>query len=513
MTSKNTHGLRVAMSLATVAASALLIGAAPVAAPLPLARLTRIAKVDERYQSYNIEMVEVTGGRFWAPYGGPANEIYRQRPPLDLTDTRLIAYAKNLAPAYLRVSGTWANNTYLPTADEHLAEAPAGFKQLLQRQEWRNVVALSKAADAPIVTSFAVSTGTRGPDGLWTPVQAQRVADLTREAGGHLAAAEMFNEPNMPGAAQPMPAGYVAANYAADFRLFHDWARKAVPDMKIIGPGGVGEGGAMKAIPVNAQGETIHTEDILAANAGKLDVVTYHFYGTVSQRCAAMHGGSAVKADALSPAWLDRTLGEEEYYSGLRDKYEPGKPLWNTETAQAACGGSPWAATFLDTFRYLGQLGLLAQRNVQVVMHNTLATSDYALINRDTMVPRPNYWAAVLWRRVMGTVVLTPPASPSPRLRLYAQCLRGVPGGVAILALNTGEEAQTLRIAGKSQAWIMTGKPVDTGSITINGHSPALAPDGTLTGMESATMTGPVAVPPQSIAFVAVPQAANPACG
>jgi len=88
-----------------------------------------------------------------------------------------------------------------------------------------------------------------------------------------------------------------------------------------------------------------------------------------------------------------------------------------------------------------------------------------------------------------------------------------VPGGVAILALNTGEEAQTLRIAGKSQAWIMTGKPVDTGSITINGHSPALAPDGTLTGMESATMTGPVAVPPQSIAFVAVPQAANPACG
>ena len=27
-----------------------------------------IGKVDDRFQSYNVEMVEVTGGRFWAPY-------------------------------------------------------------------------------------------------------------------------------------------------------------------------------------------------------------------------------------------------------------------------------------------------------------------------------------------------------------------------------------------------------------------------------------------------------------
>src|SRR4030088_714389 len=32
------------------------------------ANLPRIGTVDERFQSYNIEMVEVTGGRFWRPY-------------------------------------------------------------------------------------------------------------------------------------------------------------------------------------------------------------------------------------------------------------------------------------------------------------------------------------------------------------------------------------------------------------------------------------------------------------
>ena len=54
--------------------------------------------------------------------------------------------------------------------------------------------------------------------------------------------------------------------------------------------------------------------------------------------------------------------------------------MWNTETAQAACGGDRWASTFLDTFRYLNQLGILAKRGVQVHMHNTLASSDYGLL-------------------------------------------------------------------------------------------------------------------------------------
>ena len=33
------------------------------------ATFARVGTVDERYQSYNVEMVEVTGGRFWKPYG------------------------------------------------------------------------------------------------------------------------------------------------------------------------------------------------------------------------------------------------------------------------------------------------------------------------------------------------------------------------------------------------------------------------------------------------------------
>src|SRR5260370_13353292 len=57
--------LRVAM-LAGPGGSPALFGA-PVTAVVP-AKMARVGTIDERFQSFNIEMLEVTGGRFWAPY-------------------------------------------------------------------------------------------------------------------------------------------------------------------------------------------------------------------------------------------------------------------------------------------------------------------------------------------------------------------------------------------------------------------------------------------------------------
>jgi heparanase 1 len=50
------------------------VGPAAVAGPEAVApdKMPRIAIVDERYQSHNIEMLEVTGGKFWKPYGQTA---------------------------------------------------------------------------------------------------------------------------------------------------------------------------------------------------------------------------------------------------------------------------------------------------------------------------------------------------------------------------------------------------------------------------------------------------------
>ena len=42
--------------------------------PLDPRLFPRIGTVDDRFQSYNVEMVEVIGGRFWKPYAGNAGE-------------------------------------------------------------------------------------------------------------------------------------------------------------------------------------------------------------------------------------------------------------------------------------------------------------------------------------------------------------------------------------------------------------------------------------------------------
>ena len=158
----------------------------------------------------------------------------------------------------------------------------------------------------------------------------------------------------------------------------------------------------------------------------------------------------------FSDDFLSRADRIEAFYGGLRDKFEPGKPLWLTETADAACGGNPWASTFLDSFRYLDQLGRLSKRGVQVQMHNTLASSDYGLLDDNSMMPRPNYWAALLWHKFMGTTVLDSGVSTASNLHLYSHCLRGQPGGVALLAINTDPSAsQSLDLAMTAERYIL----------------------------------------------------------
>ena len=174
----------------------------------------RVADVDPRFVSYNVEMVEVTGGRFWAPYkadpstaaGGGATPLvagldanaFRTRAPLDLGNDRLRRLATALGPAYMRVSGTWANSTYFHDADgPPPATPPEGFGGVLTRAQWRGVVEFAKATNAALVTSFAISAGTRDASGAWTPDQLRKLLAYTDTVGGRITAAEFFNEPNV----------------------------------------------------------------------------------------------------------------------------------------------------------------------------------------------------------------------------------------------------------------------------------------------------------------------------
>jgi hypothetical protein len=309
------------------------------------------------------------------------------------------------------------------------------------------------------------------------------------------------------------PKGYDAADYGRDVKLFHTFIKEAEPVLIFLGPGSVGEGTMI--LPTNMPMKMPSSADLLTATGPVFDAISYHSYGGVSSRCASMGAGAGTTADAaLSDEWLAKAGKIEDFYAGVRDQFEPGKPLWLTETAQTACGGDRWASTFLDSFRYLNQLGLLARRGVQVQMHNTLAASDYGLLDEKTYEPRPNYWSALLWHRLMGTTVLNPAASAAPGLHVYAHCLAGQPGGVAILAINANRDAsQVLDLPIPSNRYTLTAKNLQDKTVMLHGAELQLTASDDLPALEgTATAAGPVTLAPASITFLAVAKAHNANC-
>src|SRR5215475_9196765 len=106
--------------------------------------LLPIGQVSDRFLSYNIEMVEVTGGRFWRPYDGSGarkgNDRFAYRPPIDLNNRRLQALAHALGPAYVRFSGTWANATFFSDQDTAPEKPPAGFDAVLTKDQWKSAL-------------------------------------------------------------------------------------------------------------------------------------------------------------------------------------------------------------------------------------------------------------------------------------------------------------------------------------------------------------------------------------
>jgi hypothetical protein len=495
------------------------------------AKMPKLGTVDVRFQSYNVEMVEVTGGRFWKPYssaaapaaaptagatpGGLDPALFEYRGPIDLSNPRLRMLAAALGPAYARVSGTWANTTFFQDADGQDADGPApatppaGFGGVLTRAEWKGVVDFARAVDAKIVTSFAASAGTRDAAGVWTPVEANKFLAYNRSISGPIAAAEFINEPTFASAAG-VPAGYDGAAYGRDWAVFQRFFRAAAPGAILLGPGAVGEG-----IDLIPPGTLLPSSELLAASGpNPVDVFSYHFYGTVSSRCAGLGAGGTTADAALSEQWLGRTDTVEAFYARLRDQYAPGKPMWVTETGQTACGGDRWASTFTDSFRYVDQMGSLARRGVQVILHNTLAASDYALIDGATMTPRPNYWAALLWHETMGTTVLDAGAAPSAKVHLYAQCMKGRPGGVTLLALNLDRTASaSLEVPESSVRYTLTSTDMLSRSVELNGKEMTLGMDGSVPKVVGvAAGKGAVTLPAASITFLTVAGAGNAAC-
>jgi len=480
--------------------------------------LPYVRTVDERFQSFQIGFSHLTGGETWKSYDALPREgvvgaggfaaVREARAAADLTNPRLRMLTKALAPLYIRYSGTTANSVYFHDSDAPPpARAPEGFTVLLTREAWKGAVDFAKAVDAKIVTSFANSEGVRDVSGTWTPKMAAPWLAYTRSIGGEIYAAELWNEPNAPEPPR-ITKGVEAADYARHFAAFRTFMKQAAPNLKLAGPGSV-----VNAIPIPSI-DRISGEAYASATPNpKFDILSYHFYPAIAQRCAPEDSPAGIKIDkALTEDWLARPDAQLLRHKSLRDRFAPGAPLWITEWGGAACGGLRWQPTFLDTFRYVDSLARQAKGGVDAVFTHALISGSNGIIDEKTLQPNASYWGAVLWRRLMGTRVLD--AGPERAgIHLYAHCLRGVPGGITVLAINLDGREKRLDLSGRAEFYALTAPELQSRTVMLNGRELAVTPDDRLPEMTALRSNGRnLTLPPFSSGFVALPMAGNPAC-
>lgn len=431
--------------------------------------LKEIRTVDERLMSYNIEMTEVTGGTFWKAYTPEQiagteefkfsgeltdftamEELMQYYPPIDLKNKRLRELTEKLGPVWIRVSGSWATQTYYDFEETTSGKAPDGYKSVLTKEQWIGVLDFVKEMGAKLLISVSNCAGDHPNGGALDLTQARKLFDFSHTYGVDIDAAEFMNEPNML-SGSGAPQGYTAADYARDLDIFNNWVKENYPDCLLVGPCTLGDGamgktdGKCAGAGIGAMMQLCTTHDLMNDTKIPLDVFSYHYYNGVSERLAAvMPNGHWNGDEAHTDAYLAVASANAKVYAPMRNRYVPGGQMWITESGDAGGGGNTWASTYLDVLRTLNELGSFSTITDGIIFHNTLASSDYGFLKHGTFEPRPNYFAVLLWNTLMGTTVYDCNNPDTEGAHIYCHSRKDGEKGCVYLIINNSLTEETI---------------------------------------------------------------------
>ena len=494
--------------------------------------LKEIRKMNPRLMSYNVEMTEVTGGTFWKAYteaqiagteefpkleGGFSNHtamagLMQYYPPIDTTNEKLIALAKEFGPVWVRVSGTWATKTYYDFDGTTGGKAPDGYQSVLTKEQWSNILNFVKAVDGKLLVSVSNCAGdhdeNNGPIRL---TQITKLFNLTKELGGKIDALEFMNEPNML-QTSGAPLGYDFPDFIRDQDIINGWVRENYPDCLVVGPCNTGLTDENPDNPMAKMGAgmgnmfkmgTAH--DLLRGHQVKMDVYSYHYYNGISERLAGMMPTGHWPAEAAhTDPYLQVAPGICYMNIPVRDQYMPGAEMWVTESGDAGGGGDTWASTYLDVLRTLNELGSFCTLTNGVIFHNTLASSDYGFLQHGTFDPRPNYFAALLWTRLMGETVYDCDNPNVEGAHLYCHSRKDGKEGYAYLLINNSlTDVTTVELPSEATLYELSGNGNMRNKVMyLNGKPLVLGENNELPCLCGEKVSGTISITPGSCAFI-----------
>jgi len=471
-----------------------------------------VARIDERYLSFAVDTAQVVGGLFWS--AEPVAQLIgeERQPVYDFKRPRLRALAAELAPAFLRIGGSDADRVFYdmsenPVAEEDLSE---GFEFVLTADQIDAIFEFSGALGFDVAFTLSAGPGPRDEQGNWTPEMARILLEYVSANAYEVTLWELGNEWDR----FPIILGVPATPEMAvrEFAAVRTLLGEFYDDFRLGGTSGAYWPSIGELIPM-------YGPFMEMGGGDSLDVVTWHYYPTQSERGGVLRTDEWERGILLDPEALDIALKWADEVIGYRDAYAPDLPVWLGESGHAQFGGQPGASdAFEGTFWWLDQLGALARREIQVSVRQTLSGSNYGMIDDVTLEPRPDYWASVLWRRLMGQRVLDVGRTEVDDLvRVYAHCSYQRPGAVTVLAINLDAKNDVrIEIDGLSSSdkelYVLTSDALDSSDLMLNGTL-LRDEDGVLPPLDPERIgTRPADVPARAMAFIVYPDAAAPAC-
>ena len=174
------------------------------------------------------------------------------------------------------------------------------------------------------------------------------------------------------------------------------------------------------------------------------------------------------------------------------------------DAGDAGCGGNTWGSTYADVPRTLNELGDFCTVTDGVIFHNTMASSDYGYLKHGTFDPRPNYFAVLLWNRLMGKTCYDSGIAKEEGKHVYCHSRKdGKEGCVYLVINNSWTETTTVELPREAVVYALTGKTgMRSRTMCLNGRELVLGENDALPCLCGETVSGKVEVAPGGCTFI-----------
>ncbi|KAJ7530445.1 hypothetical protein O6H91_14G004200 [Diphasiastrum complanatum] len=464
---------------------------------------------------------------------------------LDLTNPVLQNAVKGLSPLMLRLGGTLQDKVFYDVGKLqgpcHPFSPGSGLfnftEGCLNMSRWQALNVFFQKTGSLVAFGLNALYGRQRIGkfffGAWDPSNAQDFIQYTFNHSYHIQAWELGNELTSSGVGASIP----ASQYAADVKKL----RAVVNQIYAKSP--------VKPLIVAPDGffvQNFYQQLLELTGPNILNACTRHIYNL---------GAGVDKTlvnKILDPVFLSQEAGVFKLVQKTMQAYGPWAQSWVGEAGGAYNSGHNLVSNaFVFSFWYVDQLGMAAQHNTQMYCRQSLVGGHYGLLNTSTFHPNPDFYSALLWKRLMGRVVLSTTSSGSPYLRAYAHCSKTSQQALAVVLINLSNTTQynvelSLSISSAESENVskhMTSVPenmnIDTQGaavasykqrleyhlaapggnlhsqiVLLNGKPLQVAPNGTLPTLTPMTVDNslPISVAPTSIVFAVVPAVIIPAC-